>query len=276
MSEIRVLVLGALGMLGHRLMRTLPAMGYDVTGAVRRIPLWSDPPWKLIELEATRPEELPAVIDQAAPDVVVNAIGWVSQRSIEGRVREAIQVNAVFPHHVARACAERGIGLLHVSTDCAGEASWYGVSKKWGEELDHGLVLRTSFIGHELGSRRGLLEWALSQRGRVTGYAGVIWHGLTTNELASIFGRHLIPGFWQFRGRLDVAGPAITKYELLRRINLEYELGLEVQPVLEPTLERRLDRQPFEAASGYRVPPWDEMLVRMKRERPIRQEAAVA
>jgi hypothetical protein len=104
-----------------------------------------------------------------------------------------------------------------------------------------------------------------------------VWHGLTTNELAVVIGRYLIPGLQQLAGRRwDIAGPGITKSELLERINRAYNLCLEVHPVALPKLERRLDGQPFYVATGYRAPGWDEMLNRMKRERPVQIERVAA
>lgn len=275
MSEIRVLILGALGMLGHRLVLSLPEVGYRVFGTARRDQMLTRGP--LMELDATDQEELVSVLDRANPYAVVNCIGWVRQRPIEASYAEGVHVNAVFPHWLDQACAERGIGLVHVSTDCAGEKDWYGVTKLQGEQLQHALVIRTSFIGHELQRRLGLLEWLLRQSGKIDGYAGVTWHGLTTNELATVIGRYLIPGLQQLAGkRWDIAGPAISKAELLDRINRAYELCLDVHPVSLPKLERRLDGRPFEQATGYRAPAWDEMLARMKRERPVRVERAAA
>ena len=277
MSEIRVLVLGALGMLGHRLVLSLPEFGYHVIGTARRGQMLTRGPGGLLELDAVDQQELFGVLDRTSPHAVVNCIGWVRQRSTAAAYAEAVHVNAVFPHWLDAACSQRGVGMIHLSTDCAGERDWYGVTKLQGEDLEHAVVIRTSFIGHQLSHRLGLLEWLLQQKGKVDGYAGVVWHGLTTNELAVVIGRYLIPGLQQLAGRRwDVAGPGITKSELLERINRAYNLCLEVHPVALPKLERRLDGQSFYEATGYRAPGWDEMLDRMKRERPVQVERVAA
>lgn len=44
----------------------------------------------------------------------------------------------------------------------------------------HGLTIRTSFIGRELASRYGLVEWVLSQAQKVIGYQKAISSGFTT------------------------------------------------------------------------------------------------
>ncbi len=254
MSLPSVLVLGSTGMLGHRLLRTLHELGYLAEGVDRS---------RMSAEEEPRLQE--AFLHWRKPDVVVNCVGWVRQRPVNGRLAEAITANAVFPHRLANACERLGIGLVHISTDCIDDQDWYGLSKKLGESIAYGLVVRTSFIGHELDRRLGLLEWVLMQGAPVKGYARVQWNGLTTNELADVLGRLILPGLEALQGQVwNVCGPEITKFHLLELINEIYGCGLDVVPVDEPVCDRRLDGRPFAERFGYKAPSWPEMLEAMR------------
>ncbi len=262
----RVLVLGGLGMLGHRLMLTLDDLGYAVSGTARNY-LKHPAPWlEMHRLPATNRLDLEIVLRKARPDVAINCIGWVRQRPIEHSHGEAILVNAVFPHWLADACHAHGIELIHISTDCIGDDDWYGSSKRLGEGIDRGIVLRSSFIGHELNRRLGLLEWFLQQKGSVDGHAGVQWNGLTTNELAMVIGEFVIPHLSEMKARIwEIAGPEIDKCSLLQLVNAAYGCGLEIRPVYAPMIDRRLDASEFNERFGYQAPAWPEMLLAMRK-----------
>lgn len=279
MSEIkplRVLVLGGLGMLGHRLMLTLSAAGYEVIGTTRqKSPLVDLEPMVWINL--THRDHLEREIRFGRFDVVINCAGRVRQRHVASWA-ETITVNAVLPHWLAGICEDLGTQLVHISTDCVGDTDWYGVTKRLGEPHGQAIILRTSFIGHQLSGQYGLLEWFLSGRDPVDGFAGVLWNGLTTNELARVIGEHVIPRAGDLAGRTwEVCGWQITKYELLQQIDRIYELGREVRPMNHPTADRRLDGRVFAATTGYEAPSWPVMLQQMHQERVMQvQERSVA
>ncbi len=272
----RVVVLGASGMLGHQLASVLAADGFETMRTIRS-GRWLGEAKDLWPLEATNQEQLVALLARLRPDVVINCIGWVRQRPTDGRFWEAIHVNAVFPHWLATICQAWEIGLIHISTDCVHEQDWYGASKGLGEAIAYGVVLRTSFIGHELERRHGLLEWLLAQRGAVDGYRKVLWNGLTTLELSHVIARHIIPRMRELSGSIwEVCGPAISKGELLELINDVYGLGLEIRMVDEPMMDRRQEGfYRFRAATGYIPPSWTEMLYELRRTQE-RQLLAVA
>ena len=128
------------------------------------------------------------VVDAVAavrPEAVVNAVGIVKQRPAAKEFVPSIEVNALFPHQLARVAAAAGARMVHLSTDCvfSGDkggyveadrpdpVDLYGRSKLLGEVTDapNCLTLRTSIIGLELGNRGGLVEWFLAQRGHGEG-----------------------------------------------------------------------------------------------------------
>ena len=61
------------------------------------------------------------VVDAVAtvrPEVVINAVGIVKQRPSAKAYVPSIEVNALFPHLLARVAAAVGARMVHLSTDC--------------------------------------------------------------------------------------------------------------------------------------------------------------
>jgi dTDP-4-dehydrorhamnose reductase len=120
---MRVLILGVSGMLGHQLCRLLNSR-MEVFGTVRADtrqyePLNILPEKQLIgNMDITHLSVLKKNLELVKPDVVVNGIGIVKQRDEGKQAVPSIQVNALFPHQLADMCAERGIRVIQVSTDC--------------------------------------------------------------------------------------------------------------------------------------------------------------
>jgi dTDP-4-dehydrorhamnose reductase len=104
MTGARWLVTGAGGMLGRDL---VAALGTDpdrrVTAATRA------------ELDLTDPAALRSAVD--GHQVVVNAAAWTDVDGAETQEAAATAVNGTGVENLARACAETGARLLHVSTD---------------------------------------------------------------------------------------------------------------------------------------------------------------
>jgi dTDP-4-dehydrorhamnose reductase len=156
----RWLVTGAGGMLGRDLLRVLDGQAEGgqqpkvrVTGLTRT------------ELDITDPEAVGAAVD--GQQIVFNAAAWTDVDGAETAEAAATTVNGTAVAHLARACAERGAILIHVSTDYvfAGDAgspypedaptdpvNAYGRSKLAGEESvlrllpQHGYVVRTAWL----------------------------------------------------------------------------------------------------------------------------------
>lgn len=99
---MRVLVTGAAGMLGHDV---LEAAGEGGEG------LGHD------ELDITDLAALRAALAAAQPDVVVNCAAWTDVDGAESREAEAERVNVAGAGNVARAAAELGAPVVHVSSD---------------------------------------------------------------------------------------------------------------------------------------------------------------
>lgn len=275
-----VLVLGAAGMLGHRVMLDL-APRFDLVGTVRtsaashanhpilgRMRLLGD-------VSADDLGSVERAIADTRPAAVVNCIGVIKQLPEAKSPLPAIAVNALFPHQLAQLCRAAGARLVHIGTDCvfsgrkggyteddiSDAEDLYGRTKYLGEVTGPGcLTLRTSIIGRELKGHVGLVDWFLAQRGRtVRGFARAIYTGLTARRLAGLIGdvleRHPgLEGLWQ------VSSDAVSKYELLGLLNDAFDLGATIERDEAFVCDRSLDSRRFRQATGFRPATWPEMV----------------
>lgn len=225
----------------------------------------------LHRVDLRRPPAVRALLERLRPVVVINCAGIVKSRN--ERDWDTVAINSALPHLVADILDQWGGRLLQVSTDCVfsgrrggyGESDrpepddLYGRSKLVGEitRPPH-LTVRTSFIGFELASRRGLLAWFLDQRGLVTGYSRAIWSGLTADRLA-VFLQALAPRR-EITGLLHIAGEAVDKATLLAELARTFHKSdVTIQRVSQPQIDRslRCERLPD---LGLEVPTLPEML----------------
>jgi dTDP-4-dehydrorhamnose reductase len=284
---MRVLVLGASGMLGHKMLQHLRSE-VDVAGTIREpepdhvgrdalpdVPLYPN-------VLANDLDALAHAIDDWRADVVVNCIGIVKQAPAAGEYIPSISVNALLPHQLHRLTAARGIRLIHFSTDCVFNGrdgnyaeddppdpqDLYGRSKLLGEVTGSGaLTLRSSIVGHELREHRGLVEWFLKQRGgHIKGFARAFYTGLTTNAMADLVGE-IIRLHPSLEGLWHVSSDPISKFDLLQIVNRVYELGVEIERDEDFACDRRLNSARFRQHLGWRPRTWEEMIDTMHQEK---------
>jgi len=280
----KVLVLGASGMLGNAVFRLLSASpDLDVRGALRASVGVSSFDVQLRDkliagVDVENSDSLSRLFAMTHPDVVINCVGLIKQLSDADDPLAAIPINSLLPHRLARLCAVGGARLVHVSTDCvfagtrgnytetdfSDAADLYGRTKYLGElhDVPHVITLRTSIIGRELRSAHGLVDWFLSQNGRVRGFTHVIFSGLPTVELATVIRDHVIPSP-ELHGLYHVSASAISKYELLKLIASQYDKTIEIEPDGKLVLDRSLNSQLFSAVTGYVAPDWPNLIAKM-------------
>lgn len=277
----RVLVLGVTGMLGHMLVRVLSqthsifgtiSTSYDRNKEIDRLLPKSQ---CIDQLDVTDLLKVDSVIRNVQPDVVLNCVGLIKHKMDERRILDAVIVNSVFPHRLAEICTNRGVRLIHFSTDCvfAGTPGLkrltdvpdavdvYGSTKRLGE-VSYGtsLTLRTSFIGRQIVGDEELIEWALSQRGQtISGYQNAIYSGLTTRALSDVVAQ-VIDQCPELIGLFQVASTPISKFDLLSELNVRLRLGMTIHRNTTFECDRTLDGSEFSKTTGIQVPSWESML----------------
>ncbi|WP_031437171.1 dTDP-4-dehydrorhamnose reductase family protein [Methylobacter tundripaludum] len=280
---MRVLVLGANGMIGSTTFRVLSERhDWDVYGSVRSETAKQFFPAQLAErllanVDVTNYDALVDVFARIRPEVVINCVGATKHKTDGNDPLMAIPLNALLPHRLARLCEAVNARLVHVSTDCVFSGKQghyteedlpdtddvYGRSKALGEvDYPNAITLRTSTIGHELQSSYGLLDWFLTQQGSCKGFKRAIFSGLSSMEFARVIRDIVIPQP-SLHGLYHVAGPAIAKYDLLKLVAKVYGKAIEIIPENEFVIDRSLNADRFHAATGYQSPEWPELIESM-------------
>lgn len=137
---MRVAITGTTGQLGGRLYASGSA---DAASGLTLL----DCGRQVMDLAAS--DSIPAALDSLEPDVVLSCAAYTAVDAAEDDSDLAFRINGKAPGLLGRACAERGIHVVHISTDYVfdgqGEAPYqaqdptgptgvYGASKLAGEE----------------------------------------------------------------------------------------------------------------------------------------------
>lgn len=150
---MRILITGASGQVGSATAQRLRARATVV--ATDRA-----------TLDLSKPDAIPGVLDEIAPDLVINAAAYTAVDRAEEEPALTQLVNAEAPGAIARWCARGNIPLIHLSTDYvfdgSGARPWseddaphplsaYGASKLAGEEQIRAargcfLIIRCSWV----------------------------------------------------------------------------------------------------------------------------------
>jgi dTDP-4-dehydrorhamnose reductase len=280
---MKILVLGATGMLGNAMFRVLSeAAEHEVYGTARNDSAhgYFDEAFAKRIIGGVDVENHDALVRAFAivrPQVVINCIGLVKQLASVTDPLRAIPINSLLPHRLASLCEVTGARLVHFSTDCvfsgakgdyretdfADADDLYGRTKLLGEvDYPHAITLRTSIIGHELSGSRSLIGWFLAQKGTVNGFSRVIFSGLPTVELSHVV-RDVVLPHPELRGIYHVAANPVSKYELLRLVAEVYGKPLKIVPDDQPVIDRSLNTNRFREITGYTAPAWPELVKRM-------------
>jgi dTDP-4-dehydrorhamnose reductase len=283
---MQVLVLGATGMLGHKMFQVLRGRFADTwctirnpaaDGALRRVGLFQGE-GVIGGVRADDFASLRTLLSDLKPQVVVNCIGIIKQRSQAKTAIPSITLNALLPHKLAETCQEWGGRLIHFSTDCvfsgrrggyteddlADAEDLYGRTKYLGEvAADNAVTLRTSIIGRELTHHQSLLEWFLRQdHATVRGFTLARYSGTTTNRLAEVVG-DIIEYHPALSGLYQVTGQTISKHDLLCLIRDAYKMDVEIIPDETVLCDRSMKGDRFRRATGHASPPWTELIAQL-------------
>ena len=193
---MKLLVLGCNGMAGHLISLYFKEKGNDVIGFARSDSSLLD---KTIIGDASDMLLVKRTIEDGQYDAVINCIGLLNQFA-ENNKAMAVLLNGYLPHYLVEITKNTKTRIIHMSTDCvfAGNdgpyyedsfpngTSFYDCSKAIGEiDNDKDLTFRNSIIGPDIKeSGIGLFNWVMRQVGRIGGFTGAIWTGVTALTLS--------------------------------------------------------------------------------------------
>ena len=153
-KSLRALIIGKTGQVGRELSRIAWPAQFEITQLGRE------------ECDISNIPSIAPLIEKRAPGIVINAAAYTAVDRAESEPDLAMAANALAPGEIARACAETGAALIHLSTDYVFDGmkhgayvesdpvnplSVYGRSKEAGEAairaaLDRHVILRTSWV----------------------------------------------------------------------------------------------------------------------------------
>lgn len=280
---MKIIILGITGMLGSTMYKVLSNnSNYKVYGTCRlesaKTLFPDDIRGSIISgIDVRDLECLTNMIVDLKPNVIINCVGIVKQSSDAKDLLTIIPINTLFPHQLFKISKLIDARLIHISTDCvfsgiqgnyiesdaADAKDLYGVSKYLGEvSHPNALTLRTSIIGHELGTTLGIVEWFLSQEKSVKGYKRAFFSGLTTLELSLVIQNILLKRHDIF-GLYHVSSESISKFNLLQLLKTTYTKSILIEDDYSVNLDRSLNSSKFNKETGYTSPQWSELINNM-------------
>ncbi|EGR0545269.1 dTDP-4-dehydrorhamnose reductase family protein [Vibrio cholerae] len=275
---MKVLVIGASGMLGYSLFSNLSEKkNLNVFGTVRANQLnehfqgYETSIFTGIDVDDFSTIE--SVIKSLKPQFVLNCVGLIKQHDVAKNHVAAISINSLLPHKLAAICDMVSAKLIHFSTDCVftgkqgmyteetapDSVDLYGLSKKLGEvEYGNHLTLRTSIIGHELNSNLSLIDWFLSQEGQVKGFTKAIFSGLPTSYIAQLLSEKIFDS--DINGLYHLSVAPIDKYTLLKLVSNTYKKDIVINADDTLNIDRSLDSTKLRTEIDFTPPSWEELV----------------
>ena len=239
----KILIFGASGMIGSVITDILSEKkNWLIIGVVRGCKNKQSIKKKNIKLvnyecDLFNFKTLKKIFNDIKPSVVINCAGITKQKIQNESVDKVILINSVLPHALYGLSKIKRAKFIQISTDCVflgdrgnyfensttDAIDLYGKTKALGEIISKdAITLRTSTIGHEFKSKKGLLEWFLAQNEKCEGYEEAIFSGLPTIEFAEVIRDLIIPNK-KLNGLFHIASKPINKYKLLELISKKYK-----------------------------------------------------
>ena len=269
-------------MLGHRVVDAARAASHDVVALDRAA------------LDITDEEAVRARLAAEGPDAVINCAAWTDVDGAQEHMREALEVNSNAAGHVARAAAEQGARVVHVSTDYVFDGSkrapWlesdpvgplqsYGATKLHGEYAvaaanpDHAVVRSAWLFGAGgpnfvdtmlcLGAERDEVAVVTDQVGSPT------WTGHLATALVTLAAHSSATGTFHVAG-----GGACSWHALCVEAFRLAGVDCTVTQTTRAAFPRPAPRPAYsvlgtERADAPRLPPWQEGLAAHLKERVV-------
>ncbi len=267
----KILVLGSNGMAGHLITLYFKEQGYDVTAYSMKPFPYS----KNIIGDAMDTLKFKEMLLADDYDVIINCIGILNQVADQNPAL-AVYLNSYLPHLVVDTCKGKNTKLIQMSTDCvfAGNTgpyfedslqdgrTFYDRSKALGEVNDNkNLTFRNSIIGPDMNENGiGLFNWYMKQSGKINGYTGALWSGVTTLTLAKAMEQAIkedLCGLYNLVNNIS-----ISKYDLICLFNKSFpkkHLVIDRDDKLQLDKSLRNTRQDF----SFVVPTYEQMVGEM-------------
>jgi len=276
---MRILLTGAAGMLGHDVLRVGERAGHELIAV------------DLPELDITDADAVGAFFARERPEASINCAAWTDVDGAESKRELARAVNATGAGNLARAAAEIGTPLLHISTDYVfdgtaprdaagrerpyvesdptGPRSVYGETKLEGERevlaasKEHTIVRTAWLYGLDGGNFVDTMLRLAGEREAVQ---------VVTDQVGSpTWSGHLAPAILgllerEVRGLVHLTGAGAVSWNgFAKEIFHQAEVDCRVEPASSEQMARPAPRPAYSVLDSERddvlpMPPWQDGL----------------
>lgn len=281
---MKILILGGDGMIGHKMDQVLSVQNHEIVISIREkkdLTLKSISSKSKVFFNDFLKDNILDFLVKVNPDVIINAIGVTIRRGSTKNISDTIYLNSFFSHQLSNWAVAFKKRLIHFSTDCVFSGSegsyledttpdaldYYGKTKGLGEvNSKSSLTIRSSMIGPELFNKTELFEWIINNKEKeINGFSRVMYSGVTTVYMAKLVA-DLIDNHKNLSGIYNVASKPISKFELLRLINDNFDLGLIINDYKTVISNKTLNASKIEKEIGLQTPSWDELIFELKKD----------
>tara|TARA_B100001093_G_scaffold82403_1_gene73824 strand:+ start:25688 stop:26554 length:867 start_codon:yes stop_codon:yes gene_type:complete len=278
---MRILILGADGMIGHKIAQSLE--DFELILASRKS--ISSKSVGIIKgkmvLHNLITDSLDLLLDNTTPDIIINCAGITTRRGVEDNVINTRLLNSELPHKLDSWANLNSKKLIHFSTDCvfsgnkgnyldndfADADDIYGKSKALGEvDSLNTLTLRCSMIGRELYNFTELFEWLKKNKNKkIEGYSKAFYSGITTVRMGMILNQILKKNL-NLSGIYNISSTPISKFDLLIKLSNAFNLNVEVKQNTNNKSNKVLISEKFTEITGINPPNWDDLISEFKED----------
>lgn len=289
-----ILLVGSQGQVGQELLQTLPQL-VETAGPLFAV--------GREELDLADLSAIAAKVTETQPKLIINAAAYTAVDKAESEPELAHRINAQSVEALAKAAADCGAALVHISTDyvfsgqepsprsetdATGPLSVYGKTKLAGEEairenLPAHVILRTAWVygvhgkGNfvktmlRLGKERSQLSIVADQVGSPT-WAKDIAEAITELSAGLLSAPNSYAGTYHFTnsGTASWYDFAVAIFEEAKALGMLLAIDT-VNPITTAEYPTPAQRPPYSVLSGqktaealgHEAPPWRESLKRM-------------
>jgi dTDP-4-dehydrorhamnose reductase len=250
----KLLITGASGLLGLNLALEAGTR-HTVIGVDRRRLV--NTPFELVNANLLDPGAIDSVLDAARPDWLIHCAALADLEACEADPGLARRLNATLPGELAAACKQRGVKVVHISTDSVFNGTKDGIytetdapnplgvysqTKLDGEYAvleanPNAIIARVNFYGWSLSGQRSLAEFFVNNLNagkRVNGFNDVRFCPMFVGDLAEVLVKMLAKGL---RGLYHVVGAeALTKYDF--GVAIAHKFGFDEALIIPISVER--------------------------------------
>jgi len=279
---MKILILGADGMIGHKIAHSLRDDFELILTSRKNISSESIgiTNGKMI-LHNLITDSLDSLLDNTTPDIIINCAGITTRRGVEDNEINTRLLNSELPHKLDSWANLNSKKLIHFSTDCvfsgnrgnyhdndfADAEDIYGKSKAVGEvDSPNTLTIRCSMIGRELYNFTELFEWLKKFKNKkIEGYSKVFYSGITTVRMGKIINQILKKNL-NLSGIYNISSTPISKFDLLVKLSNAFNLNVDVKRNINNKSNKVLISEKFTEITGIYPPNWDDLIPEFKED----------